>query len=143
MIMNCKCGSKYIVNKLYNLCNSCNNIRLHGKKFKTYNKPKLKIKPNLKKQLKEEKLSENKSNKCEGCFCTNKHLDLSHIIPISLRKDLELEEKNTNLLCRDCHIIWEHKDWQEKSKLFCFESNLEYIKTVDIFYFNRIYDKLK
>lgn len=29
----CKCGSTYIVNKKYNLCQACNNERLHGSKY--------------------------------------------------------------------------------------------------------------
>lgn len=28
--MACKCGSEFIVNKKYNMCNECNHIRLHG-----------------------------------------------------------------------------------------------------------------
>lgn len=38
-----KCGSKFVVNRTYKLCERCNNIRLHGNPFgksKTYTPPK-------------------------------------------------------------------------------------------------------
>tara|TARA_X000001382_G_scaffold25412_3_gene15986 strand:+ start:975 stop:1463 length:489 start_codon:yes stop_codon:yes gene_type:complete len=32
--MTCRCGSSYIVNKTHNLCYDCNQVRLHGEKWK-------------------------------------------------------------------------------------------------------------
>jgi len=69
--MNCKeCGSKYVVNKTYKLCTSCNNIRLHGSPFKK--QAKIKVKPkdkslmDLKNSIAKEAMEINEYF-CKGC----------------------------------------------------------------------------
>lgn len=39
-------------------------------------------------------------------------LEVHHVVPFHLRRDLELVESNLVALCRDCHFYFGHlKDW--------------------------------
>lgn len=48
---------------------------------------------------------------CVACG-TARDLEVHHIIPFHLRKDLELAAANLIVLCRDCHLTFGHlKSW--------------------------------
>lgn len=79
---------------------------------------------------------------CWGCGDGSQNLDCSHILSVRHRKDLELDKKNINLLCRDCHDKWEQNDLEGMLELMCFEKDLEYIKNNDSKRFNRLLTKL-
>lgn len=67
---------------------------------------------------------------CKGCGCTGV-LDCSHILSVSLHKDLELIKENMQLLCRPCHRIWESGHISERMELLCFEDNLSIMRRYD------------
>ncbi|MEX1383180.1 HNH endonuclease signature motif containing protein [Lutibacter sp.] len=141
--LNCKeCNSPFVVNRTFKLCQYHNNIRLHGKPFldKKPIKQKKKINPNN--AFRERMRASNGLLTCEGCGVRKEHLDVSHIIPISLRKDLEEDDRNRQLLCRKCHIIWEHGEKKDKEALICYENNLVLIKQLDNKYYYRNYGKI-
>lgn len=71
---------------------------------------------------------------CTGCGSTSA-LTHSHIIPVSRRKDLELEKDNITYHCLDCHTIWEHGTLQEKQKLHDYVDRMLYIGDIDHEYF--------
>jgi hypothetical protein len=49
---------------------------------------------------------------CEAC-CTDKKLEVHHIIPFAENKELELDERNCVTLCRNCHLVLGHfKDFK-------------------------------
>lgn len=75
---------------------------------------------------------------CWGCGDGSQNLDCSHILSVKQRKDLELEQENINLFCRDCHNIWEHESIVKKKKLLTFDKDLEYIRNND----ERVYQSL-
>lgn len=77
---------------------------------------------------------------CTGCGSTQ-NLDHSHLIPRSRRSDLVTEIKNITYHCRACHLIWEHGSQEEKKKLHDFSRNMEYIKEVDVVYYNILKSK--
>ena len=74
---------------------------------------------------------------CRGCGTTT-NLSHSHIIPRSRRRDLVTEPNNITLHCNRCHLIWEHGTLEELQSLQDFSKNLEYIKSVDLEYYNII-----
>jgi hypothetical protein len=93
------------------------------------------------KKLKDKISTEAKDNGvyiCEGCIHGGQWLDRSHILSVKHRPDLKLEERNINLLCRDCHIIWESGNIEKMEMLECFKDNLTYIKEVDVLRYNRL-----
>lgn len=75
---------------------------------------------------------------CWGCGDGSQDLDCSHILSVKQRKDLELEQENMNLFCRDCHNAWESWDITKMQKLFTFQKDLLYIKEKD----DRVYQKI-
>lgn len=44
---------------------------------------------------------------CEAC-CTDKNLEVHHIIPFSQNPKLELSETNCITLCKYCHLVFGH-----------------------------------
>lgn len=55
-----------------------------------------------------DKLKEDNNNRCPNCG-SGFNLQLSHIIPVSQNKSLELVEDNCLLDCQECHYIWENR----------------------------------
>lgn len=153
----CDCGKKQpIVNRTHWLCDKKNKERL--------NKPKeiIKVSKNASKEekikvaksiispisekqklinikIKEiyKEIAEEREHICVGCG-TNQGLTHSHIIPRSRRKDLETDKNNIVYHCMECHQIWEHG---EKQTLSNYKSAMEYIKEVDLGYYNKILNK--
>ena len=44
---------------------------------------------------------------CEAC-CTDKNLEVHHIVPFSIDPKLELKESNLITLCKYCHLVLGH-----------------------------------
>lgn len=92
-------------------------------------------------------IAETREHKCTGCGRYNYSLSHSHIIPRSRRPDLTTDIKNITYHCLSmgeiigCHDIWEHGTMEEKKMLLDYESNMDYIKSVDDEYYNLL--KLK
>lgn len=158
-----QCNKKPIVNKKYKICDDCNYFRLHGKtKFEVaVEKESRKVKKSYyikrttvknlenKKELSKVKVEFeehkvlNNEYYCEGCGNAPGGLDKSHILSIKQREDLQLDKKNLNLFCRDCHLDWESNDIERMVNLNCFESNLKYIKENDIIRYNKLITKIE
>ena len=95
------------------------------------------IKRKLKKIYQE--ISEERSHHCTGCGRSDVPLSHSHIIPVSRRKDLQLEKDNITYHClsigdrKGCHEMWESRS--ERSMLLDYHVNMEYILDVDPEYY--------
>lgn len=141
--MKCKkCEADLIfgyANSFHKLCVFCNKDRLEENKKKRgvvsiktpYSKERIEL-------LKSVKCKHGGGYVCEGCLKSFNNLDVSHIIAKSLRKDLEKEKSNMNMLCRNCHEIWEHDKKNGAKRLHCYQHNMDYIKRVDELYFNKL-----
>lgn len=125
-----QCGSSWVVNSYYSLCDYHNNKRL------LKSKPKKKFGSNN--EFRESQRLKDGSLQCEGCGIKAAHHDVSHLIPVSIRPDLKEHVENMQILCRDCHNIWEHKK-SGVELLFCYRNNLNLISKMDKLYFNRNY----
>lgn len=136
----CKDGCKegrFIVNKHFGLCHTCNNIRLHGNK---YGKPKKQVKQYASvggrrtgksivaimadEAFYEECFNACKVHECEECGGRLPRIfrnagkviakwRYSHIIPKSIAPHLRHVLKNINHLCFDCHQEWENGNKKE------------------------------
>jgi hypothetical protein len=150
------------------LCNDCNYERLHNgasraqiykdkikerEEIKTPRLIRTKYKPlkqqttnevEIKKKLHElknsieQKAIDNGVHYCWGCGKGGVSLDKSHILSVKQRKDLELDENNINLFCRDCHMIWESGSIEKMIVLNTFENDLLYIQKHDKKRYNKI-----
>tara|TARA_R110002050_G_scaffold276317_4_gene421531 strand:- start:1223 stop:1738 length:516 start_codon:yes stop_codon:yes gene_type:complete len=79
--MSCKkCGSKYVVNKWFNLCSKCNNIRLHGSKYGKAIVHKQNEKKPLKTALKKRVVDKGALNKKPKQKKVNKNLLLDELL---------------------------------------------------------------
>ncbi len=166
--MSCKYCNKPVVNRKYELCIEHNFERLHNgvsraqvyssrvKEREEIKTPKLiraKYKPlkqqttteaETKKKLHELKASiEQKAINeglyyCWGCGKGGIALDKSHILSVKQRKDLELDEMNINLFCRDCHMAWESGDIEKMIVLESFEKDMIYLLNKDQKRYNKI-----
>lgn len=79
---------------------------------------------------------------CKGCG-KGGDLDCSHILSVRERKDLECDEENMNLFCRDCHNKWESNDIEQMLELLSFEKDLLYIMKHDTKKYNKILNKIE
>tara|TARA_R100000781_G_scaffold63337_1_gene40190 strand:- start:431 stop:763 length:333 start_codon:yes stop_codon:yes gene_type:complete len=94
-----------------------------------------------KKELKKiyQEIMDERPHYCTGCGRSDVPLSHSHIIPISRRKDLQLEKLNITYHClsignrKGCHEMWETK--YERSKLLDYHKNIEYVLSVDPEYY--------
>jgi hypothetical protein len=68
---------------------------------------------------------------CNGCGRSHVGLDKSHILSVGQYKQYELIKANIQLLCRDCHKIWESGTIEEQMSLLCFVDNLQFIFTLE------------
>lgn len=160
--------SKPIENRSKWLCSDCNFERLHNgvsraqvykertserveakvprtirAKFKpikqqTSNEAETKKKLHELKVSIEQKAIDNGAYYCWGCGVGGNSFDKSHILSVKQRKDLELDENNINLFCRDCHNAWESGDLEKMIVLNSFESDLLYIQKHDSKRYNKI-----
>lgn len=160
--------NKPIVNRSKWLCDDCNFERLHNgmsraqvykdraserveakvprtirAKFKpikqqTSNEAETKKKLHELKASIERKAIDNGVYHCWGCGRGGIVLDKSHILSVKQRKDLELDENNINLFCRDCHMNWESSVIEKMIVLNSFESDLLYIQKHDSKRYNKI-----
>lgn len=117
------------------------------------NKQKVKVQTDKEKQIKNklstlknsirEKAISNQEYFCWGCGKGGEQLDCSHILSVGQRKDLELEEENINLLCRECHRDWESNDIVKMSQLLTFTKDLDYIKEKDKLRYNKLFNQIE
>jgi hypothetical protein len=87
------------------------------------------------------KFDETNDGVCSGCgqFKPGSH---SHVIPISEALELEAEIKNIRWHCIEiCHPRWESHNIKEMSKMLDFEQNMEFIKKMKPFYYERLINK--
>lgn len=96
----------------------------------------------LKNQIREKAILENKYF-CWGCGKGGVQLDCSHILSVGQRKDLELQEENINLFCRDCHSAWESNNVVKMSSLLTFKKDLDYIKEKDERRYNKLFSQIE
>jgi hypothetical protein len=136
----CSCGKYPIYNKFHKLCVYCNQKRLDETKTPKYSSigtsSRTTARNQAKQTIKEEMLRQS-GGICSGCGNQRSFLTLSHTIPISLRKDLELEPGNLMLECMACHTVWEHGSVDQKKKLLNYEFKIDYIIKTDPHYYER------
>lgn len=133
----CKeCGSPYIVNKKYQLCDECNFKRLHDGRSKreVYSQRQKRvlvkpIKPVSKKRTLvckvDDKIYEEiwreKEHICENCGKElgeeKKSLYFSHILSKGAYPEFRHRKENFNLLCFECHRKWEDGTEESRSKM--------------------------
>jgi 5-methylcytosine-specific restriction endonuclease McrA len=77
---------------------------------------------------------------CEGCG-SNKPLERSHIISRARNFKLTDDVNNIRFLCRECHQKWESRNIVLMKELNCFEKDLEYIKTQDEVWYQKLISK--
>lgn len=82
----------------------------------------------LKKEIELEAVQNNEYY-CKGCGKAHVGLDKSHILSIGQFKLYELLKENIQLMCRECHRIWESGTIEEQMNLHCFVDNLRFIFT--------------
>lgn len=143
----CDCGNKNaIVNNTHYLCAKKNRERLDSrgtfkKKQKAIKKVSYKKKiKNLEKSNVYDEIAKEREHVCVGCgtiYC----LTHSHIIPVSQNESLETEKDNIVYHCMDCHTIWEHGSYLERSRLNNFQSAIEYMERADNAYFKLFMSK--
>lgn len=143
----CDCGNKSaIVNNTHYLCAKKNRERLDSrgtfrKKQKAIKKVSYKKKvKNLEKSNVYDEIAKEREHECVGCG-TDKYLTHSHIIPVSQNESLETEKGNIVYHCMQCHTIWEHGSYLERSKLNNFLEAIEYMASVDTDYYNLFMSK--
>lgn len=145
------CNKYPISNKHFKLCNYCNEKRLNEKKKKkrsSFGRISKQRTTSSTKQiiLKEKRESFRREvyarghTLCQGCLGSSR-LTISHIIPISIRKDLEFELENIQLECMTCHTKWEHGSLETKKQLLNYHVKIDYIKRVDNHYYERKFNK--
>lgn len=88
----------------------------------------------IKKSLRQ-KIYNERPHFCTGCG-SSQNLSLSHLIPVSKRKDLENCEENIVFHClsigkRGCHECHESNNYWQMSALNDFEQNMKTIKKLD------------
>lgn len=140
---NCSSKEKIITNKHFFLCDNCNRKRLKKNKWKS--------KEDI---IKEEvarvyKIIDANFDKCSGCGRKGA-LSHSHLIPKSLRKDLEANINNITLHClvrtdgsEGCHSRWESNNPRKMFTLMDLEDNFLKIKELDLQYYQKLIHKLK
>lgn len=66
---------------------------------------------------------------CSACG-SNKNLNVHHVVPFHIRKELECDPNNLITLCRDCHFhIGHHENWKNSNPLVR-EEAAEHLKSV-------------
>lgn len=138
-----ECGSVWVVNKKYSLCEKHNNIRLHGSPYK-------KQKPIVKSKkrggvLKKDRAFYLKVFSSKPCFCEECDLPLpkdfedddgniiaiwqySHVLPKSRFQEYRHKDWNMRKLCFKHHQVWDFGDKTEM-KLYKIDKEIVYKKT--------------
>ncbi len=80
---------------------------------------------------------------CRGCGHSHPGLDKSHILSVGRYKALELVKENIQLMCRECHKIWESGTIEEQMRLHCFADNLVFIFFYDEESFNKFLTRIE
>lgn len=80
---------------------------------------------------------------CQGCGAAACGLDKSHILSVGQFKSLELVKENIQLMCRECHRIWESGTIEEQMQLYCFVQNLHFIYNYSIESFNKFITRIE
>lgn len=65
---------------------------------------------------------------CRGCGATNVPLDFSHTVARSQYPQLITEPDNIELMCRNCHYVWENGNIEEKAQLRNFRDMAKYMR---------------
>ncbi len=136
---------KEIENIKFMLCSGCNIYRPKEKKKYQLKK----VSPQGAKRTAEKKaaykvMDETTEHICSGCGQGGVPLSHSHLIPVSLRKDLEADPENIVYDCLTigngigCHDIWEHGTINERQMLLNYEYRMRMVFKKDIKYFHNL-----
>jgi hypothetical protein len=117
----------------YQISPKYSSVRKSGKPIKQQTKKESGIKSQLSQVKRGIELEAVQNNEyyCKGCGRSHVGLDKSHILSVGQYKQYELIKANIQLLCRDCHIIWESGTIEQQMKLHCFVDNLQFICTLE------------
>lgn len=128
---------------------------LESPKFSTIRRSSVKVNPQtkkeagvksalslLKKEIELEAVQEGRYY-CAGCGKSHVGLDKSHILSIGQYKRYELLKGNIQLLCRNCHMIWESGTIEQQMKLHCFIGNLQFIYPLEPLHFQRFVTRIE
>lgn len=96
----------------------------------------------LKKEIELEAIQENRYFCC-GCGTSYPGLDKSHILSVGQFKKYELLKPNIQLMCRNCHVLWESGEIQEKIRLHCFVENMLFIVKYEPVVYNKLITKIE
>lgn len=136
---------KEIDNIKFMVCADCNDHKPKEKKWKPIKKVSEQgAKRNALKKAAYKIMDETADHICSGCGSGSFPLSHSHIIPVSLRKDLENDPENIVYDClsigehRGCHDIWEHGELYEKEMLLNYQERIKIILKKDKKYFNQM-----
>lgn len=136
----------YVVNKTHKLCAKHNKQRIGKVSPRVIITP-TKSKLEKKKEEFYQRYDSEVEHICTGCLNKN-NLSHSHLIPVSRRKELECSKSNVKFHCllridgsEGCHSRWESNNEEKMKSLLDYEENMEYLKMVDLPYYNFIISK--
>lgn len=146
------CGKPYkIINKKFNLCQLCNNKRLHPNQVKKiYQFKRTQLKPSVREPTGElelfRKIWRDRPHICTGCgnplhfFHVN---FFSHCIAKSLGEEFRMPEEIIFLECNDCHTIQDKGTLEQRHKLKNFDAKMKVIKKYNLKLYYSIIEKLE
>ena len=80
---------------------------------------------------------------CESCGTTDGFISYSHILPVGMNQDLELNPENAIMQCIPCHTVWSNGSLEDKMKQRTFQHCVDVIMKLKPTYLNLLLNEKK